>query len=72
MAFTSPPFGTCPCGGSYVAGSVDVTVTEDAAFGDLPRGECETCGSLVYKLRTIEELESTLAGWPMRTAPLVG
>ncbi|WP_405906119.1 MULTISPECIES: YgiT-type zinc finger protein [unclassified Streptomyces] len=60
-----PGFGLCPCGGLYNTRRVEVRMTvtgRTVVIPELPQGACPTCGSRVYKVRTLELLEVMMRG----------
>jgi hypothetical protein len=58
-------FGRCPCSGVYDQRFVEVRLTVDQeviVLTDVSQGACPLCGSRVYKLSVLEEIERTMRG----------
>jgi YgiT-type zinc finger domain-containing protein len=58
-------YGTCPCGGQYQNRLVEVRMTVGGKLivpADVPQGACPLCGSRIYKLEILEQIESLMKG----------
>jgi YgiT-type zinc finger domain-containing protein len=65
---TLAEYGNCPCGGVYEKRLVEVNAAVDGEpriLSDVPQGECPECGSRVYKVVTLEEIEAFVRGRPL-------
>jgi YgiT-type zinc finger domain-containing protein len=60
-----PPFGTCPCGGTYENRKVEVRMTVGGrlvSHSGVPQGACPQCGGRVYKRDVLDALERAAQG----------
>ena len=60
---TAPEWGRCPCGGTYETRWVEVRMTvrgRVVVLTDVPQGACPSCGSRVYKPKTLQQIETLM------------
>ena len=69
----TPPsyeYGRCPCGGTYEAKTVEVTLSgADVVLTDVPQGHCPGCGGRIYKARVLECIERIGSGRELASEP---